>query len=169
MCSGPQKYSSLLLRIQPSVTNRRSLFVTEGWMRRSNELYFFHGEKDREPPEMVRLTKHCSKLWVAVNTRQVKTLSHFHFRNICPRTLSHFHFLKICPRFHHARIVVHKRVRQELCQRLQKQVTSNWRLLEESPMSRTGLSLAPVPTTLVQKAGEVVYSDIQAGQMSISN
>jgi hypothetical protein len=29
-------------------------------------------------------------------------------------------------------------------------VTSNWRLLEEPPKSRTGLSLALVPTTLVQ-------------------
>jgi hypothetical protein len=37
-------------------------------------------------------------------------------------------------------------------------------------MSRTGLSLALVPTTLVQEAGrEVTDSDIQAGQMSLCN
>jgi hypothetical protein len=55
-------------------------------------------------------------------------------------------------------------------QRLKKQVTSNWRLLEESPMSRTGLCLAPVPITLLQEAGkEVADPDIQAGQMSLSN
>jgi hypothetical protein len=66
--------------------------------------------------------------------------------------------------------VVHNKVRQELYQRLQKHVTSDWRLLEESPMSRTGLSLALVPTTLVQEAGlEVTDSDIQAGQMSLCN
>jgi hypothetical protein len=67
---------------------------------------------------------------------------------------------------------VHNRVRQELYQRLEKHATSDWRLLEESPMSRTGLSHAPVPTTLVQEAGrEVADSDIQleAGQMSLSN
>jgi hypothetical protein len=83
-------------------------------------------------------------------------------------TLSHF--VNICPQFHHARIVVHNRVRQELYQRLKKQVTSDWRLLEESPMSRAGLSLAQTPTTLVQEAGlEVTDSDIQAGQISLSN
>jgi hypothetical protein len=65
---------------------------------------------------------------------------------------------------------VHNRVRQEPYQRLKKQVTSDLRLLEESPMSRTGLHLALVPTTLVQEAGlEVKDSDIQAGQMSLSN
>jgi hypothetical protein len=52
---------------------------------------------------------------------------------------------------------------------LKKQVTSDWRLLEESSMSRTGLCLALVPTTLVQEAGlEVTDSEIQAGQMSFS-
>ena len=65
---------------------------------------------------------------------------------------------------------MHNRVRQERYQRLKKQVTSDWKLLEESPMSRTGLSLALVPTTLVQEAGlEVTDSDIQAGQMSLCN
>jgi hypothetical protein len=76
----------------------------------------------------------------------------------------------MCPRFHHARTAVHNRVRQELYQRLKKYATSDWRLLEESPMSRTGLLLAPVPTTLVQETGHAVKgSDIQAGQMSLSN
>jgi hypothetical protein len=67
---------------------------------------------------------------------------------------------------------VHNRVRQEPYQRLKKQVTSDLRLLEESPMSRTGLRLALVPNTLVQEAGREVQvkdSDIQAGQMSLSN
>ena len=49
-------------------------------------------------------------------------------------------------------------------------MTSVWRLLEESSLSRTGLCLALVPTTLVQEAGlEVTDSDIQAGQMSLCN
>ena len=83
-------------------------------------------------------------------------------------TLSHF--LKICPRFHHARTAVHNKVRQELYQRLKKHTASDWRLLEESPMSRTGLRLAQVPTTLVRETGRTITdSDIQAGQMSLSN
>jgi hypothetical protein len=65
---------------------------------------------------------------------------------------------------------VHNRVRQERYQRLKKQVTSDWRLLEESLMCRTGFCLAPVPTTLVQEAGrEVTDSDMQAGQMSLND
>jgi hypothetical protein len=65
---------------------------------------------------------------------------------------------------------MHNRVRQELYQRLKKQVTSDWRLLEESPMSRTAPRLALVPTTLVQEAGRAVAdSDIQVGHVSLSN
>jgi hypothetical protein len=82
------------------------------------------------------------------------------------------HFLKICPRFHHVKTAVNNKMGQELFhwQRLKKQVTSDWRLLEESPMSRTGLRLATVPATLVHEAGRAVAdADIQAGQIFLSN
>ena len=207
VCPGPQKYGSLLLRIQPSVREqingentghslprdgapnkallravvavntqraaklRSTIFVREAlhrsdnnevrtciakcddstvrcWMKMMSGTYpvnsYLHRIKKVDSPNCT----HC-------NHGQVETLSHF---------------LKICPRFHHARTAVHNKVRQELYQRLKKHAASDWRLLEESPMSRTGLRLAPVPTTLVQETGRTVTdSDIQAGQMSLGN
>jgi hypothetical protein len=107
----------------------------------------------------------CSKLWllsILNEQRNFATPS-----SLQVETLSHF--LKKRPQFHHARIVVHNKVLQELYQRLQKQVTSDWRLLEESPMSRTGLSIALVPTTLVQEAGrEVMCHVCEAGRDEFS-
>ena len=81
-------------------------------------------------------------------------------------TLSHF--LKICPKFHHARTAVHNRVRQALFQMLKRYASSDWRLMEETPLSRTSLRLKAVATALVQQTGRAVKdSEIQTGQMCI--
>jgi hypothetical protein len=87
--------------------------------------------------------------------------------NNCQKeTLSHF--LKICPKFHHARTVVHNKVRQASYQVLQRHISTDWDLMEETPLSQTQLHLKSVPSAIVQQAGRPLKdSDIQAGYMSL--
>ena len=78
------------------------------------------------------------------------------------------HFLKLCPRFHHARTAVHNKVRRALYQILQRHISTDWDLMEETPLSQTQLHLNSVPSAIVQQAGRPVKdSDIQTGYTSL--
>ena len=78
------------------------------------------------------------------------------------------HFMSICPRFHDARVAAHNQIRECLSEALRKVLPKGWVLHEETPMSRTGLRLNPVPTVLVQNSGRPVQeSDIAAGSMHL--
>jgi len=60
-------------------------------------------------------------------------------------------------------------VRHVLFLKLQKYTSSDWRIMEETPLSQTNLRLQPVAIALVQQAGrEVKDSETQTGQIHIS-
>jgi ribonuclease HI len=93
--------------------------------------------------------------------------------NVCPHCSSQqietfTHFMSICPRFHDARVAAHNQIRECLSTALYKALPKGWVLHEETPMSKTGLRLTPVPTVLVQNSGRSVQeSDIEAGSMHL--
>jgi hypothetical protein len=67
-----------------------------------------------------------------------------------PETLTHF--ACICPQFREARTSAHSQVRTALTSFLILLVRPQWKVCEESPMSRTGLILRPVSAARVAAA-----------------
>ena len=68
-----------------------------------------------------------------------------------PETL--LHFMCTCPQFHDARTAAHNRVRHQLHTSLTTLLSKSWTILEETPMSQTGLHLDPVPASCMLAAG----------------
>ena len=84
-----------------------------------------------------------------------------------PETLTHF--LKVCPKFHHARSAAHNQVREVLFRALKTHAATHWRILQETPLHRTGLDLHKVPTAMAQLAGRIVSDhEIALGHVSVA-
>ena len=78
------------------------------------------------------------------------------------------HFLSTCPKFHHARTAAHNQVCKVLAASLQKHLAAHWSLHRETPLSKTGLVLELVPTSIVLQSGRQVSDpDTTALQMSL--
>lgn len=61
------------------------------------------------------------------------------------------HFLKVCRKFHHARTAAHNRVRQALFNSMKQHLAREWRIFEETSISKTGVRLQPVPTEIIRQ------------------
>ena len=68
-----------------------------------------------------------------------------------PETL--LHFACTCPQFHEARTAAHNRVRHRLYTSITTILSKSWTILEETPMSQTGLHLDLVPASCMLAAG----------------
>ena len=71
-----------------------------------------------------------------------------------PETL--LHFACTCPQFREARTAAHNRVLHRLYTSLTALLSKSWTILEETPMSQTGLHLDHVPASCMLAAGRTL-------------
>ena len=67
------------------------------------------------------------------------------------------HFACVCPQFREARTEAHNQLRTVLASHLRRALPTDWQLLEETPLAKSGLRMAQFVATEVQSAQDGLY------------
>ena len=123
----------------------------------------------KEGETIARVVSRCReaeyRVWVKAMTGRYPVQTYLHRIKLvsspncpfCPgvrETLTHF--ACICPQFREARTAAHNQVRKTICTFLTRLMSKQWKIYEETPMSKTGLRLELVPAACMEAAGRLL-------------